>query len=263
MELKFDGDGHVVHQEVGGKEMPIYTDGKKSEPFDRDSAVEKIKTQAEDLADVEKSSTKEVADAKKALRAWERLGDIKGVRAAVQTVAVLSKDDIDATDLPNQLANLTAERDALQDQLDDATHKITDLDGENYELTVGNEIATGLGSLELIDGFTAREARALYGDRFKREDGRVVAYADGKPVIVVEDGNKTRPATVAEALDQFIPQTFRKPSGSRGSDAVTDLPASQTSVRSKADLRDPVKKAEFITNEGLDAFQRLPLRSVS
>jgi hypothetical protein len=264
MKLKLDDDGHVVTQEVGGELQPVYTDGKKEIPFDAPQAVAKIKEQASDLDDVEKSTTKEVADAKKALRAWERIGPIKDVRAAVQTVKSLSENDLDAATLPNKLSEVEAERDALRDQLEDANEKVQSLDGENYELSVGNEIATALSGMDLIDGFTPAEARLLYGGRFKREDGKVLAYdGDGKPVMVVEDGTKPRHATVGEALDQFIPQTFRKPSGAKGSDAsnATQSSTGAHTIRTKADLKGPKEKGEFITKYGLDAFQDLPLGS--
>lgn len=265
MKLKLDEEGHVVTKEVGGVLMPVYADGKKEEPFDAAAAITKIKEQAEDLADTEKSSTKENADLKKSLRAWERLGEIKEVRTAVQTVAGLKENDLDAAALPAELANTKAERDALQEQLEEAQGALKDLDSENYELTVGNEIANAISGLDLIEGFTPKEARKLYGNYFKREGGSVLAYTeDGKPVMVVEDGTKPRHATVAEALDQFIPPTFRKSSGAKGSDAVTPQGGSVPgTVRSKADLKGPQAKSAFIDKHGLEAFQRLPLGTPS
>ena len=264
MQLLKDEEGHVVTREVNGVEMPVYKAGNKEEPFDAAAAVAKIKEQAEDLADTEKSSSKELAAVKKSLRAWERIGDMKEVRAAVATVKTLGDGEVDAAELPKKLSELEAERDALQEQLSEANDRITGLDSENYELTVGNEIATAITGMNLIEGFTAAEARALYGEHFKREDGKVIAYKDGKPVMVVEDGSNPRQATVKEALDQFIPKTFRKPSGGNGSDATTpQTSGTHGAIRTKADLKDPVKKGEFIDKYGLEAFQDLPLRAAS
>jgi hypothetical protein len=251
-----------VTKEVGGVLIPVYTDGKKEETYDPPSMRDKIKTQAEDLADLEKTSTQESAESKKKLRAWERLGDIKDVRAALSTVKALSDGDLDAAELPKKLADLTAERDALQEQLDDAQTQVADLDNENYSLGVGNEIANAVQDLDLIEGMTPKEVERLIDARsvFKKEGGSWVPYTpDGRPIMVVDDGNKPRHATPAEALDQLIPKTFRKPSSAAGSDAVTPQTTStHGTVRSKTDLKGPTAKAEFIDKHGLEEFQKLP-----
>ena len=243
--------------------MPVYTDGKKEETYDPPSMRDKIKTQAEDIADLEKTSTQESAESKKQLRAWERLGPIKEVRAAVQTVKTFATDDIDAAALPAKLAETEAERDALKDQLTDANTRVTGLEGENYSLGVGNLIANAVTELDLIEGLTPDQIERLIDakSRFVKDarSGKWVAHnEEGKPVMVVE-GDSARPATVTEALDQFIPKTFRKPSSAQGSDATT--PQSDVAVgtvRSKADLKGPVAKADFIDKYSREKFEALP-----
>lgn len=265
MKLLLDDDGHVVTKEVNGVLMPVYADGKKEEPFDAQAAVSKIKEQAEDLSDVEKTSSKETAEFKKQLRAWERLGDIKDVRSAVSTVKSLKDEDLDAAELPNKLSEAIAERDALQDQVEDLTEQVGDLKEKNYRTGVGHQIAAAMPNLSLLDGMTADDLEALVDKwaEIKEEDDKWVVRTrkDGKPVMVVDDGNKPRMASIPEALDQIIPQTFRKPSGARGSDAKTDESGSRIpagNIRTKADLKTPDAKAKYIADHGLEAFQNLP-----
>lgn len=261
--LKLDDDGHVVTKEVGGVVMPVYTDGKKEETYDPPSMKDKIKTQAEDIADLEKTSTKDLGTAKKALRAWERLGDIKEVRAAVNTVKTLTDGDVDAADLPRKLSEMEAERDALQDQLSDAQDRNKGLESENYDLGVGNLIANAVSEMDLIEGLTPQQIERLIDAKSRFiKDPKTGAWVphneEGKPVMVV-DGDTPRQATVPEALAQFIPKTFRKPSDAKGSDAVT--PQGETvpgTVRSKADLLTDHQKTEFITKHGLEKWQSLP-----
>jgi hypothetical protein len=261
--LKLDEDGHVVTKEVGGVLMPVYTDGKKEETYDPPSMRAKIKTQAEDIADLEKTSTQESAESKKKLRAWERLGDIKEVRAAVHTVKTFATDDIDAAALPAKLAEIEAERDALKDQLTDATGKINDLESENYGLGVGNIIANAVGNMDLIEGITPSQIERLIDAKSRitkdQKTGKWVAHnEEGKPIMTVE-GDSARLATIDEALDQLIPKTFRKPPSAAGSDAVTPQTTStHGTVRSKTDLKGPTAKAEFIDKHGLEEFQKLP-----
>ena len=105
------------------------------------------------------------------------------------------------------------------------------------------------------------EARKRWGKRATIR--KVRRNKDGKPLLVVDpETNSPRPASFAEALNVLVPDTFRKPSGAKGSDATSDSVASagtgNGSIKTKADLKNPVEKAKYISDHGLEAFQQLP-----
>jgi hypothetical protein len=263
MKLKVDEDGHVVVKDG----MPVYEVNGKETPFDAPQAVAKIKEQAETLDDLERSSSASTKELEKELKAWQRLGDLAEVRKAVKTVTGLQAEDIDAAQMPAELEQLRSERDALQEQLNEASEEIKASQTEIRTLSIGNRFGTEPWIREnLIDAFANDPAtlEKIYGDNFKREGGKVVAYGkDGKPLLVVDpETNSPRPASFAEALNVLVPDTFRKPSGAKGSDATSDSVASagtgNGSIKTKADLKNPVEKAKYISDHGLEAFQQLP-----
>jgi hypothetical protein len=263
MKLKLDDDGNAVLKD--GK--PVYESNGKDIAFDAPAAVEKIKDQAETLDTLEKSTSADAKKIAKELAAWDRLGDIKEVRKAVQTVAGLSEGDIDAAQLPVALENLTAERDTLQQELGDAKEALDAATGNIRSLTIGNAFANEPWIREnLIEAFANEPAmlERIYGSHFENDGGKIVAKdSDGKPILSVNpETHKARPASFAEALNQLVGSTFRKPSGAKGSDAAGDSDgpsANHSGVRTKADLKTQQQKTQFITDNGLDAFQALPM----
>lgn len=261
MELKLDDDGNAVLKD--GK--PVYVDGGKEIAFDAQAARDKIKEQAEDLDSLEKSTGAESKKLEKELKAYKRVGDLAEVKKAVQTVRGLEADDINAADLPGQLATITAERDALKEELDEKSDSLDGATKRLRTLTVGHAIASSAFSKdELIDGMTPDYIEQLWGDRFGTDDSdHVIPYDEkGKPMIVVDaKTQKPRAATMDEALAEIVPPAFRKPSGARGSDATNVRSKSRSATakaQTKADLKTPEAKAEFITENGLEAFQSLP-----
>jgi len=262
MKLKLD-DGNVVVKD--GK--PVYEVDGKDVPFDAPAARDKIKEQAEELDDLQKTSAASTKETDKELKAWRRIGDIADVRKAVKTVAGLTEQDIDAAQMPGELEGLRAEREALQEQLSELTDALKGKDGEIRTLSIGNRFGTEPWIREnLIDAFAndPKTLEKVYGGNFKPENGKVVAYDnDGKPLLVVDpETNKARPAKFSEALDVLVPSSFRKPSGAKGSDTSTEdvdhSGGGASRIRTKAELKTPADKAKFISDEGLDAFQKLP-----
>lgn len=265
MKLKLDDDGNVVVED--GK--PVYVDSKgKDIPFDAAAAVAKIKEQAEALDDLERSSGSETKQLKKDLAAWQRLGDMADVRKAVKTVAGLSENDLDAAQLPGQLSELSAEREALAEQLREAQEALKAKQHEIEDLALDTAFGNSPWIREnAIDAFSQQPnlLRKLYGENFKVENGRVVAVdANGKPLMTVEpETNAVRAAKFDEALEQLVGPAFRRSSTSKGHDS--DQPeadrgqAGPQTIRSKADLKTPADKAQYISKYGLEKFQKLPI----
>lgn len=266
MQLKLDDDGNVVTKKVDGKLLPVYERNGKEETHDASSAIETIKSQANEIEDLQKSSGKQVKGLEKELGSWKRLGEIADVRKAVKTAENLSKSDIDIDSAAQELATLRAEKETLEEQLNEASDRIKSKDVEVRKLAIGNEIKRSkFIREELIDAFSQNPdlVERLYGENFRVEDGAVRAYGnDGKPILHVDpETNKARPATVDEAFNVLIGPEFRKPSGVKGSDAPSDgtSPVNGSStVRHKGELRTAEQKAKFIADNGVESFNSLP-----
>lgn len=265
MKLKLDDDGNVVVED--GK--PVYEDSKgKSIPFDAPAAVAKIKEQAETLDDLEKSAGSEAKKLEKELAAWKRLGDIVEVRKAVKTVAGLASEDLDAAQLPGQLSELSAEREALAEQLREAQDALKAKQHEIENLALDTAFGNSKWIHEnAIEAFAEQPhlLRKLLNENFKVEDGRIVAIdGKGKPLMTVEpESNAVRPAKFDEALEQLVSPAFRRSSKAKGSDNMQDEAdrgeAGPKHIRSKADLKTPQEKAAYISKHGLEKFQSLPM----
>lgn len=264
MKLKLDDDGHAVLKDG----MPVYDVDGKDVPFDAPAAVAKIKDQAEGLDDLERSTSASAKETDKELKAWRRLGDIADVRKSVKTVAGLTEQDIDAAQMPAELGTLRAEVEALQGQLSESAEALKDSASEIRSLSIGNQFANSSWIREnLIDAFAKNPSalERIYGDNFKRENGKVVPYRDGKPILTVNpEDNTTRTATFDEAMAVLTDSSFRKPSGAKGSDTstedVTGGGNGATRIKTKADFRNQDEKNQFISDRGIDAFTALPMK---
>jgi hypothetical protein len=265
MKLKLDDDGHAVLK----GELPVYEIDGKDVPFDAPAARAKIKEQAQDLDDLERSTTASGKELDKELKAWRRLGDIADVRKSVKTVAGLGEQDIDAAQMPAELETLRAERDALQDQLSESSETLKDRDTEIRTLSIGNQFANSPWIREnMIPAFSNNPSalEKIYGGNFKREKGKTVpVYNDGKPILTVDpETNQPRTATFDEAMAVLSEPSFRKPSGAKGSDTSSEDVAGggngQSRIKTKADFRNQAEKNEFIADKGMDAFTALPMK---
>jgi hypothetical protein len=264
MKLKLDEDGHVVVKD----DKPVYEIDGKDTPFDASAARAKIKEQAGDLDDLQKTSSAQAGDLEKEVKKWRALGNITEVRKAVKTVAGLGEQDIDAAQMPGEIENLRAERDALQEQLSDSTDQLKAKDSEIRGLSIGNQFANSKWIREnMIDAFATNPSalEKIYGDNFKRENGKVIPYdSDGKPILTVDpDTNQARTATFDEAMSVLSDSSFRKPSGAKGSDtsaeAVASPGATATRIKTKADFKSQREKSEYIEKHGQTAFIELPM----
>lgn len=213
MKLKLDENGHVVVSE--GRPVYVYDDGKEV-AFDAPSTVAKISA-----LNAEAKSHRERAESfEKIAKAFDGV-DAEAARKALDTMANLeAKKLVDAGEIEKvksevgkafqaQLDALKAERDTFASQLN------------------GEMIGGGFARSKFIQEKAAIPAdlvQARFGQQFKVEDGKVVAYdSHGNKVY-----SRARPGELAdfdEALETIIEQypyrdQILKGTGSSGAGAT-------------------------------------------
>ncbi|HDM8441806.1 TPA: hypothetical protein RU323_004637 [Yersinia enterocolitica] len=199
MKLKLDADGKVVVENG----MPVYVHGDGKEiPFDASAALSKITAL--------NGEAKTHREAKEAAEA--QLGKFSGIddpAKAIEALQTLTKIDqkklIDAGAVDQVKAEITK---AFQTQLDDANGKSKTLEDQLYKEMIGGRF----GSSSFIKDKVAIPAdfvQARFGQSFKIEDGKVVAYdPSGNKVF-----SRTKPGELAdfdEALEFLVEQYPQK-----------------------------------------------------
>lgn len=213
MKLKLDENGNAVLQD--GKPVYVHDDGKEV-AFDAAGTVATI-TRLNAEAKTHREG-KEAAE--KALKAFEGIADPAAAIKALETVSNLDqKKLVDAGEIEKVKSEISK---AFQGQLDEATSKAATFEKQLYEEKIGG----AFGRSKLIADKLAIPAdlvQARFGQAFKIEDGKTVAY-DG-------NGNKiyshSRPGEIAdfdEALEILVEQyphrdSILKASGANGGGA--------------------------------------------
>lgn len=201
MPFKFDANGNIVTQEVGGVKLPvlIHADGSEK-PFDGDHAVGKISSLNAEAKTHREG--KEAAETK--LKAFEGIADPAAALKALNTVKNLDEKNLIAAgdrdkavseavkSVEEKYAPILKERDGLQASLN--SHLIGGaFSGSKF--IAEKFAATGPAGVEI--------GRALFSGAFKVEDGKLVAYgADGGKLF-----SKTRHGELAnadEAIEQLV-----------------------------------------------------------
>lgn len=220
MPFKKDDKGQLVTQEVNGQLLPVfvYPDGKEA-PLDGDGTVATIARlngeakghrEAKEAADAalkvfKDAGITDAAAAAKALKdvaSWDEKQKLAaGERDQAIAQAVKARDD--------HFAPIVAEREALLGQLN--SHLIGGVfTGSKF---VAEKINAENGAA------AAHIARKLFGDNFKVEDGKVVAYdSEGKKLY-----SRTRPGELAdseEALQLIVESSPLKASILKGTGAA-------------------------------------------
>jgi hypothetical protein len=196
MKLKLDDAGHVVLSE--GKPVVIHDDGKEI-AFDIAGTVQTISR-----LNAEAKSHRERAEAAEArYKPFEGIEDAAAARKALDTVKSLEqKKLIDAGEVELVKAEITK---ALQSQIEQATGRAQQLEQQLYAEKIGGAFARS----PLIVGDKAKLAipadmvQARFGNSFKIEDGKVVAYDNSGNKIF----SRSRPGEIAdfdEALDVLV-----------------------------------------------------------
>lgn len=193
MPFKYDADGNIVLQEVSGKKLPVYigTDGKEA-PFDGDSTVATItRLNGEAMGHRQRAETAEAT-----LKTFEGITDPAAAIKALTTVKNLDdKKLVDAGEVEKVKAEAIK---SVEDKYAPTVQRAADLEAQLNQHLIGGAFS---GSKFIAEKFAAEGpagveiARALFANRFKVEDGKLVGYdAAGGKIY-----SRTRHGEIADA----------------------------------------------------------------
>ncbi|WP_312537700.1 DUF6651 domain-containing protein [Stutzerimonas nitrititolerans] len=195
MKLKIDENGNAVLQD--GKPVYVHDDGKEV-AFDAPATVATI-TRLNAEARTHREG-KEAAE--RLLKGFEGIEDPSAARKALETLANLdAKKLVDAGEIEKVKSEISK---AFQAQLDEANTKAQTLEQQLYGEKIGGSFARSKVIAEKL-AVPADMVQATFGNRFKIEDGKVVAYdANGNKIF-----SRARPGELAdfdEALETLVEQ---------------------------------------------------------
>lgn len=199
MKLKLDADGKVVVE--NGMPVFIHDDGKEI-PFDAPAALSKITA-----LNGEAKSQREGKEAAEAQLA--KFSGIEDPTKALEAIQLMTKIDqkklIDAGAVDQVKAEITK---SFQTQLDEANGKSSKLEQQLYQEMIGGRF-NGSSFIKDKVAIPADFVQARFGQAFKIEDGKVVAYdPSGNKVY-----SRTKPGDLAdfdEALEFLVEQYPQK-----------------------------------------------------
>lgn len=213
MKLKLDDQGHAVLQD--GKPVYVHDDGREI-PFDAAGTVATITR----LNGEAKTHRERAETAEKSLKGFEGIGDGPAARKALDLVAKLDqKKLVDAGEIDTVRNEISK---AFQSQLDEVTTKAAAFEKQLYDEKIGGAFARSKLIGEKL-AIPADMVQARFGQAFKVEDGKTVAYD--------QHGNKiysrARPGEIAdfdEAMETLVEQypyrdQILKSSGANGGGA--------------------------------------------
>lgn len=213
MKLKLDEQGHAVLQD--GKPVYVHEDGREV-AFDAPGTVATI-TRLNAEAKTHREG-KEAAE--KLLKGFEGIEDGAAAKKALELVANLdAKKLVDAGEIEKVKSEISK---AFQTQLDEANTKVSTFEKQLYEEKIGGAFSRSKLIADKL-AIPADLVQARFGQAFKIEDGKAVAYD--------QHGNKiysrVRPGEIAdfdEALESLVDQyphrdSILKSSGQSGSGA--------------------------------------------
>lgn len=224
MKLKVDENGNVVVQ--NGHPVYVHPDGKEV-PFDASAAVSKIGALNKEAQGHREA--KEAAEAK--AKAFEGLEDAEAARKALETIKNIDEGKLIAAGKVDEIKSAAAK--AAQEQVAAASkahaeelartkQDLEKITGELYSEKIGG----AFNRSKLIGekfAIPADLVQARFGQQFKIEDGRVVAYDQvGNKIF-----SRSRPGEIAdfeEALETIVDQypyrdNILKSSGANGGGA--------------------------------------------
>lgn len=204
MKLKLDEDGHVVVQD--GKPIYVHEDGKEV-AFDApgtSATISRLNGEAKSHREA-----KEAAEAK--LKAFDGLDDADAARQALETVANIDAkklidagkvDEIKAEAVKAYKDQLTAAQKSHAEEMNTLKQERDDIRNQYHAETIGTRFASSkfIGDKTILPGPAAQK---IFGDHFKIEDGKLIAYdASGNKIY-----SRSKPGEVAdfeEAIETVI-----------------------------------------------------------
>ncbi|MEE4461549.1 DUF6651 domain-containing protein [Azotobacter chroococcum] len=244
--------------EVDGKQYAEIQDGKPLfvEDDGKEVAFDALGTRATitRLNSEAKSHRERAEAAEKIAKAFEGIDDAAAARKALEVVANLDqKRLIDAGEVEKVKAEISK---AFQTQLDEVTGKAQTLEQQLYAEKIGGSFARSKLIADKL-AIPADMVQARFGQQFKIEDGKVVAYDQHGQKIY----SRARPGELAdfdEALDSLVEQYphrdhILKASGANGGGAPAGnggTPGKKTLNRAAFDQLDPAGKAAHVRSGG-------------
>lgn len=247
MKLKLTPEGHAVVQD--GKPVYVHEDGKEV-AFDAPGTVATITRLNGEAKDHRIRA--ETAEGK--LKPFEGIADAAAAKKALEIVANLdSKKLVDAGEV--QKVKDEAIR-ALEEKYAPVVKEVETLKGSLYQEKIGGAFARSKFIAEKV-AIPADLLQASFGNSFKIEEGKVVAYGpDGNKVYSkTSPGN---PAGFEEALEILVDNyphkaSILKGSGASGSGASgggnQGAGGKKTMTRAAFDALDPAAKAAAVTGK--------------
>lgn len=247
MKLKLDENGNVAVQD--GKPVYLADDGKEM-------AIDVPAMQARIGALNEEAKTHRLKakEATERLAAFEGIEDPEEARKALGIVKNLdAKKLIDAGEAEKVKADIKA---AYEAKLKEATDALSAKDRQVFDLMVGGNFAR---SKFVADKLTvpADMVQAMFGTRFRVEDGKVVAY-DPNGNRLLSRANPGDVADFDDALEQIVTAYPHRDAILKGGKSGAGSGGGGGSAPSKqASQMTDAEKANFIKENGLPAFQAL------
>ncbi|XEG73998.1 hypothetical protein QA447_07145 [Pseudomonas sp. abacavir_1] len=259
MKLKLDEQGYVVVQD--GRPVYVHDDGKEV-AFDAPAAVAKISALNKEAQGHREA--KEAAEAK--AKAFEGIEDAEAARKALETIKNIDEGKLIAAGKVEEIK--AAAQKAAQEQVAAAskTHAeelartkqdLEKITGELYSEKIGGSFTRSKLIAEKF-AIPADLVQARFGQQFKIEEGKVVAYDQAGNKIF----SRTRPGEVAdfeEALETLVDQyPYRdhilKGSGANGGGAPNGGGGGggkKTLNRAAFDALAPAEKAAHVREGGV------------
>ncbi|WP_237133801.1 DUF6651 domain-containing protein [Pseudohongiella sp. O18] len=208
MKLKLDADGHVVVQD--GKPVYVDNDGKEI-AFDAPGTVATISR----LNGEAKSHRERAEAAEKTLKTFEGIDDPAAAIKALSTVKNLDdKKLVDAGEVEKVKAEAIK---AVEDKYAPVVQERDKLKGDLYQEKIGGSFSRSKAISEKFI-IPADMVQARFGNNFKVEDGKVVAFDQSGNKIF----SRAKPGEVAEfdeALEILVDQYPYKENILKGSAA--------------------------------------------
>lgn len=195
MKLKLDENGNAVL--LDGKPVYVHDDGKEV-AFDAPGTVATITR----LNSEARGHRERAENAEKTVKAFEGIDDPAAAKKALATVANLdAKTLVDAGEIEKVKSEISK---AFQLQLDDMTGKANGFEQQLYAEKIGGSFARSQFIAEKM-AVPADMVQATFGNNFKIEEGKVVAYdAQGQKIF-----SRSRPGELAdfnESLETLVSQ---------------------------------------------------------
>jgi hypothetical protein len=260
LKLKVDDKGVVTTVEQNGVKLPVFVDDVDGReiPFD----AEQTRTR---IAELNNEAATRRVKLKEATDTLSKFGSHtpEDLLAAIATVTELGGPEGITRLKKNGAVDVEAVKksitEAYEGKLKDKDSLITSRDNTIYSLMVGTQFANSPFVKQRLN-LPPDMVQAKFGNNFRVEEGRVVAYVGEHPVMSQE-----KPGEVAgfeEAIAYLVNQYPHKDHILKGTNQTGGGSGGSTGsiggIRSRADFKSDADKAAYIRENGLDAFKNLP-----